>query len=64
MDLGINKLVDMNVDSDMAVSMNWGSFNRGLRTPFKGLEGVDLRQVLWLFLPLLPLCSECAVGTS
>ena len=28
---------DMDVDSDMAVSINWGCFKRGFRAPFKTL---------------------------
>ena len=34
--LGIGVDVDMHIDSDMAASMNWGSFKRELWGSFKG----------------------------
>ena len=36
--------IDMDTDSDLAVSINWGSFARWCSAPLKGL-GVDPRQV-------------------
>ena len=37
--MGIDVDVDTNIDSDMAVSMNWGSFRRGFRPALKGFWG-------------------------
>ena len=36
--------VDVDIDSDMAVSISWGSFKRSVRAPLKGL-GVNIKQV-------------------
>ena len=33
----------MNIGSDMAVSVNWGTFKKGFRTPLKGFQA-DIKQ--------------------
>ena len=38
-DIGIDINLHMDVDSDMAVSVNWGSFMKRLRTLLKGVWG-------------------------
>ena len=42
--MGISVDIDMDVESDMAVSRNSGILQKGLRAPLKG-SGVDMRQV-------------------
>ena len=37
--------IGMDIDSDMAVSITWGSMNRGVVSFFRQF-GIDIRQVL------------------